>query len=639
MAFIFQQILFFVSIILVLFVPGYFLILAVWGQKRIFHPIEKFVISFGLSIIICDFSMILMGKAGILFTRLSIILAIVIFSAVCYLIYRNKTKSLIEAETIFSFSKNQRIAIILILFLTIFIKTIYLTNSIFPTSTDLGRHTYWSKSISETGKLPIYQEQDIIKVGDKYEISQPEKIIDFIIGEHLIFSAINLVSGNDFVSSFPSLVLLLINIFVILAVFILALRLFGNLDIGKNASILALFLLGPLYAISSDQAKFVSGGVTGNLLGNLLIPLSFYFYYRAFREKNSVFMSFAVFFTAGLIYTHHLSAFVFAYSVLFALLIFFLFNFHQIGSYLKNWLKLIFRFPVILSVIFIILFLLIYTPNYIGTKAADEALGSPEKTTRTGLTFLQLKYATGEPRIILGIAGLVLILFTLKRKTYEGTLLSGWALTLLIMSLKPQFLFLNINSDRISNYTTYPIVLLGGFFLASLLSYFPLNSAKKPLNKNILLAFCLLILIFIFTNGYYDNSLLLKEATDAEKALQTFHASGYLKKQSNESDNILKDHNYINADSMIRLYFMRDLNFPFSRGYFKRYEDEFSPREMCTLWMISTPNTAEGKKCFADLSINFVMVNPKYDGAQFNQSKDFSNIYSGDNIGIYYRHK
>ena len=90
---------------------------------------------------------------------------------------------------------------------------------------------------------------------------------------------------------------------------------------------------------------------------------------------------------------------------------------------------------------------------------------------------------------------------------------------------------------------------------------------------------------------------------------------------------------------MIRLYFMRDLNFPFSRGYFKRYEDEFNPREMCTLWMISTPNTAEGKKCFDDLNINFVMVNLKYDGAQFDKSKDFSNVYSGDNIGIYYRHK
>ena len=639
MAFILQQILFFASIILVLFIPGYFLILAVWGQKKIFHPIEKFVISFGMSIVICDFLMILMGKMGILFTRLSIVLAIVIFSAACYLIYRKKTKSSVEPEIIFSFSKNQRIAIILILFLTVFTKTIYLTNSIFPTSTDLGRHMYWSKSISETGKLPVYQERDIIKAGDKYEISQPEKIIDFIIGEHLIFSAINLVSGSDFISSFPSLILLLVNIFIILSVFILALRLFGDLDIGKNAAILILFLLGPLYAISSDQAKYVSGGVSGNLLGNLLIPISFYFYYRAFREKNPVFMSFAIFSMAGLIYTHHLSAFVFAYSALFAILLFFLFNFHHIGSHLKNWLKIVFRLPVIFSLIFITFFLLMYTPNYIGIKAADEALGSPEKTTRTGLTFLQLKYAAGEPRIILGIAGLILVLSTQKRKTYEGALLSGWALTLLIMSLKPHLLFLNINSDRISNYATYPIVLLGGFFLASLLNYFPVNGAKEHLNKNLLFAFCLLIFLFIFTSGYYDNSLLLKDAGDAEKALQTFHASGYLKNQSNESDNILKDHNYISADSMIRLYFMRDLNFPFSRGYFKRYEDEFNPREMCTLWMISTPNTAEGKKCFDDLNINFVMVNLKYDGAQFDKSKDFSNVYSGDNIGIYYRHK
>ncbi|HDH07785.1 MAG TPA: DUF1616 domain-containing protein, partial [Candidatus Moranbacteria bacterium] len=408
MSFIFQQILFFISIALVLFVPGYFLILATWGKRKIFTDLEKFIISFGLSIVIIDFLMILAGKIGISLNIVTILLLILIFAATCFGIYKKRfKKEIVEGEEReLAFSKNQIILIILIILLTLFIKTIYLTNTIFPTSTDLGHHMYWSKQISQTGELPVYEKMEITENNGDYQISEPQPIADFIIGEHLIFSAINLISRIPFISYFPSLVLLLINILGVLATFILTLRLFKNCEQGKNISIFALLLLGPLYTISSSQAKFVSGGVVGNILGNLLIPLSLYFYFRALKEKSSAFLTLALFITAGIFYTHHLSALVFVYVFAFALLTFTIFNLKNIIKYTRNWLNIIWSKPVIIFLLFTFIFsLFVYTPSYIETGAVETAVGGPSKATRAGLTFTQLKFTAGEARMVLGIIG------------------------------------------------------------------------------------------------------------------------------------------------------------------------------------------------------------------------------------------
>jgi hypothetical protein len=87
----------------------------------------------------------------------------------------------------------------------------------------------------------------------------------------------------------------------------------------------------------------------------------------------------------------------------------------------------------------------------------------------------------------------------------------------------------------------------------------------------------------------------------------------------------------------MKLFFMRGYEYPLSRGFFKRYEDETKPREQCTLLMISTPNLPEGKRCYEDLLVNLIAVNPAYDAAQFEKSSSFSRIYTGDLIHIYER--
>ena len=82
--FILEQLLFFTSIILVLFVPGAFLMLAIWGKSRIFSDLEKFLISFGLSIVSMNFLIILIGRIGIPINIFSVLTIIILFSAACF---------------------------------------------------------------------------------------------------------------------------------------------------------------------------------------------------------------------------------------------------------------------------------------------------------------------------------------------------------------------------------------------------------------------------------------------------------------------------------------------------------------------------------------------------------------------------
>lgn len=650
MVLIYHQILLYFSMILILFLPGYFLLSAIEARKKLFSSLERLIISFGFSIIITDFLLIILGKSGILITKLSVLLTLATFFLSCisakYLLhtFRRPVENVINKnergnDGLFRFSKHQTALIILILFLTVFIKTAYLTNSIFPTSTDLGHHMYWSKSIAETGELPVYEKSEITSENGIYQISKPQKIADFIIGEHLIFSAISLISGANFISFFPSLTLLLINIMSLLAIFILTLRLFKDHPQGKNIAVLTLFIIGPLYAVSSPQAKFVSGGVIGNILGNLFIPLVLYLYYRAFSGKKSVFLTLALFITAGLFYTHHLSSFIFIFIFAFSAIIFAILNIRQLPNYVKEWAKLIFSPSVIFFLIFASLFLIfIYAPNYLDKSAIDTAIGAPEKATRTGLTFTQLKFTSGEARMALGIIGVILLLLGKNRKTYQSSFILGWTIALLIMSLKPGWLFIDIPSNRIGNYISFPLAILAAYTFIWIFDQLK-NGKSSTLNPKLLYALFFILYTFLIVGGFYDNSQSLNAGSNSREAVQTFHASSYLAAATNEDDVILKDHNYITADSWIKLYFMRDYNYPFSRGFFKRYEDATKQREMCTLWMISTPNLEDGQKCYNETGVDFVMVDPQFDSAQFQKSKDFDQIYANNEINIYHRHE
>lgn len=639
LSFISSQILFYISIALVLFVPGYFLMLAVFPKRQDFSVLEKFIVSFGSSIIMTNFLMILIGKLKIPITRISIIGAILFFVISCFLIFKFKNKKSREKELTESsaekqFSRKQLLTILAIIFLTIFIKTVYLKDAILPTSTDLGHHMYWAKNIAVTGDLPRYEKVD---VSQDFSLTEPEPIADFIIGEHLVFSAIGLISGIEYISYFPVLILYLIHMVGILSMFSLALLLFKDFKYGKNASIMTLFLLGPVYALSSPQAKFVSGGVIGNTIGNFLIPLTIYFFVRALNEKSSKFLAYALFVLFGLAYTHHLSTFVFIFIFIFSVIFFALFNIKQLTKHLKDWSRMVFSKPVLSVLILGLIFVFaLYTPTYLNKDAVDTAVGAPSKATRMGLTLTELKFSAGEARMVFGMVGVALLLLAKNRASFASIFLLGWVTSITIMSLRPNWLFIDIPSNRIASYVGFPIAILAGFAVVSIFSKIK-NSDKQYLRSPLTLAVFLLLFAFISVSGFYDNSQTLNVDGQPESVLQTYHAAEYLAGASDDSDMVLKDHNYLSADSWMKLYFMRGYNYPLSRGFFKRYTDETKPREQCTNLMISTPSSADAQKCFLGTKTNFLMVNPKLDKVQFQKSKDFWQVYSAEDITIFHK--
>jgi len=639
-SFIFSQFLFYIAIALVLFVPGYFLILATGLSKKL-SSLESFVLAFGSSIVIVDFLIILLGKSPFHINRFSILTAIILFSVICYAIYfffhKKDSK---ETEVLDIMPRQSAILVVLLIFLTIFIKTIYFTDTIFPTTTDLGHHMYWTKQIIVTGNLPQYEKADI---GSDFTIGSPEPIADFIIGEHLIFAAINLLSGIDFISFFPALILFLVQIMSVLAIFILTREIFKKASPAYRdaISIMALFLIGPLYALASPQAKFVSGGVIGNTIGNLMIPLVIYFYIRALSEKKSLFLSLAFFLTFGLAYTHHLSMFVFIFAVIFTIIAFVILNFKIIKSELPVVLKL-FISPSVLTVLAagIIFIFFIYTPTYLNSSAINTAVGAPSKATRMGLTFAQMKSTAGETRYAFAFAGIFFLFFARKIGKYRQSFIVGWIIALALMSLKPDWLFIDIPSDRIASYIIFPVAIVAACMLVHifiLLKKSDSNDGKNYISSSFVLTIFFSFMLFAATNGFIENSQSLNLASSTNKALQTYAASKYLAQNSTEQDVILKDHNYLSGDSWIKLFFMRGYNYPLSRGYFKRYEDETKPREQCTNFMISLPNGPEAKQCFSGTKTDFIMINSKIDSGQFTKLREFWRIYSSDEVGIFYK--
>ena len=62
------------------------------------------------------------------------------------------------------------------------------------------------------------------------------------------------------------------------------------------------------------------------------------------------------------------------------------------------------------------------------------------------------------------------------------------------------------------------------------------------------------------------------------------------------------------ADTWAKLFFMKDYTYPLYRALNERYENGIDRQEFCTLWMISTPDTPDSQKCFAQLGVDFAMV-------------------------------
>jgi uncharacterized membrane protein (DUF485 family) len=648
------------TITFVLFLPGYFLLRALLNKSHGISGLEKLILSFGISIIITDLLVLLINKLGVPINQLTTIVTLLIFMSACFLFTKFKKKNSIQEQkkgNEFSFNHKQFFIFILLLVFAVFAKVSFLSDKVLPQSTDLGHHMYWSKYIVEFEKLPNYN------------------MPDFIIGEHIIFSTVSAISGVDFISAMPMIILFLVNIFTILAFFILAYQIsinFVSKESSKKIALLSLITLGIFYAIASPQAKYVSGGVIGNLLGNLFIVLIFYSFFKAIKLKSKAFAFLTIFIVFGLVYTHHLSTFVFLYVLigsfftLLALLIIFILakkiTLSETLSFIKEQLKVFLNYKNIIVLFLIIIFTqFIWLPSYLNKSAIDTAMGAPSKATRIGLSINSLIATTGGWRFFYAIIGglflatiIVATIMATKNNSFQKikdiltdnknklllilslTLLLAWTGMIFLMSYKPALLKIDIPSGRIASYFTYPTALLstiGVFYL--------FNLTNNRLSRKIFIIIFLLVLGTGFISSTSDLSENKEVGINKENQniQQVFFASEYLNLKTGQEEIILKDHIYLPADTWVKNFLMRDYKNPLSRSLLKRYNDPVKPRETCTRDMIAIPDSETGEACFQETQVRYVMLQNGLDTQQFENSEKFSKIFDGENVIIFQKNE
>lgn len=606
-----------------LILPGFFLLLAFFGwRNEKISFFEKSVLAVPLSLISVDLIVLLLARINIPLKGLNLVGSILIFCLLCFIAFQfrfckggQKSKSGEEkskSESFFNFSFWQTVFILLSIVLAIFIRTAYLSDTILPSSTDLGHHMYWVQKIIDSGRLPDY--------------GMP----DFIIGEHIIFAAVNLVSGVSVMSAMPALVLLLFNIAGIFVVAILLARLFKN----KNIVAVSFFVAGVLYAINAPQAKYVSGGVVGNVTGNMLIPIALYFLYRALKEESQIFAGLFLFTFLGLLYTHHLSSLILMFSVAAILLVYLILNFRQAFGIIADWLKIFLKpFPIAVLVFGLWFLVFVFTPSYFNSSAVSQATGSPSKVTRIGLNFDQIEMSVGSARLLLGALGFLLILLNIKTKGIKYSFALGWFAILFVMTYKPDLVFVDIPSDRVGNYLFLPLTLLSAYALVRYFDFFQ-SAASRFFAAVLLFA----LMFFVITDGLADSAEAFKIRPQFQEAMQTFHSAEYLAKTLDTlQDVILKDHVNIYGDSWYKLYFMKDYKYPLSRGNLSRYIDPTKPRETCTRDMIMEPESDAGKTCFQETGVNYVVLNAQLEGNSFEKYPEFSKVYGSNYISVFRR--
>ncbi|HHH12458.1 MAG TPA: hypothetical protein ENJ77_01125, partial [Candidatus Moranbacteria bacterium] len=271
---LFSQIIFFLAVGWLFFFPGYLIVSATVGHAL--TPLEKIVLSPVFGLVFVNFAVLAAGASGVSIDRdLALFIpSLALLFPLSTRLFRSFDRQEKKEDFPSSLLLETRAAILagLIIASALLTKTVFLGNTIFPTATDLGHHLFWVQKIISEEKLPVYQKQKISTNGEEISLGQPEPIADFIIGEHIPFALLARLTGGDLFGPEPVLFLSLLNIFSFLALYVLARRLFAHLPYARAAALLVLALGAALWAVSGPQSKFVSGGVIGNVMGNLFIP-------------------------------------------------------------------------------------------------------------------------------------------------------------------------------------------------------------------------------------------------------------------------------------------------------------------------------------------------------------------------------
>lgn len=643
------QFLFLLAFVLTLFLPGFSLIIFLERKNRLFTLLERIVFSLVFSLIMVD---ALMLGFDVVDLPLRATLLVPIILGVSLLLIglakrtrlrssQGKKRTLamstdVESDPLMEPAKRDRVppAFLVLFIALVALKTLYFLPAVVPNSTDLGHHMYWVKKIALEERIPEYTERDIIEQDGTYALGEPTSLSDFIVGEHLALSLIGMISRMDFTSVYPALTLFLIHLITMIASYALALRLFARhaYPLREKITLTAFLLVGFLFAFAPPQMKYVLGGVVGNTLGNLLIPSIFILLLIAIRRKRTDALVMSLLLMFGLAYTHHLSTLLFALMLVSSAGLLAVFDFRHFKTAV---LPLVGRPAVLITLTLSLLFFFFaWTPSYIRNSAVATVIGTATNAEHLGLSFTALKFAVGEPRMVFGLFGLLLLLMLRNlRRSDTAAVLLGWALPLLLLSLRADLVALDLPSARVANYLIFPLAIAASFGLVWI---WEKMRAQTSLPAWLGPGTFVILLLFIVHNGMFDNTqYLANQKEGAPRMLALFRASQYLADTIPPGATVVHDHVNIVGDSWIKLAFMRDYNYPLYRANFFRYDRIRDKQEKCTLAIVSTPNTENALRCIRDLDVRAILVNEARDGQQFRHFKNYSLVYNDEYYSVY----
>lgn len=621
-------------------------------SSRIF--IKKYFIYLfapALGLFLLDALILTLGKLGVALTFPPIVLSFALVNILLWAIEKRFLKSSVNNLPLKVGAKTRRILFLFVLIwtLSVAIRTIYYMPDVLAQDTDLGHHMYWSQSLIKEENIPQYDTSEVI------------------VGEHLIFSVISILSGVNLLSAMPLIIISLFNLLTIFTLSFLALLVSGN----RFTAINTLLLIGIYYAIDPPQARFVNGGVIGNTIGNYIILLIFALAVQFYSVWSSRFLSnlsekktklinlsspillAIILLLAGLFYTHHLSTFLLLISILFFLLLL-LFLYPLIN---RNWLryskevaifiKRIILTPQIIIGLLIVTALpaLIYIPHYLSSSAISEVAREPLKDTHLGVPLSSLPGKIGWIKLMLAAIGIIYTLITLKKliarikdksklnlASANGLLIiTVWLLPLSILSFYPQIFYIDLPSRRVVNYLVFPLTILAAIGMTQ--AILEIRRRKLRYSKIILGIFLLLVII----EGTTDFRSTFSWQNKFQETVELYKASEYLAQKTDENSLMLKDHSSIAGDSWIKFFLLRGYDYFISRTYDYKYVN-LDPRNLvdaCPREMIIVPESSISSECYRQTRINYVILKPEGDEFLFWKAQNFNPVYLSDSIAVF----
>lgn len=626
--FLLQHIAFLAAAIAVLVLPGAATLALVQARQRFFGPVETAVLSVGLSIVVTDAVMIAAGNLAPDAFLPVWVAGLGAWTAACPVVaavIRRRYGSPAAASR-----SRISIALPVVLVAVILTKAVYALPQALPVSTDLGHHMYWAERIAIERSLLPYEKRDIVTdpTTGISSITDSAPISDFIVGEHLVFAAVRMLTGRTLVGPMPGMILFLVHVATVAAVYVLVRRLLERSRRGEVVALTATVLYGLLYGLGSPQMKYVLGGVIGNTFGFLLIPSILLLVAVAIRQRSAVLLGTAYAAATGLALIHHLSTLVFVIAVLGMVLVLLVIG----RSLLREILRLAVARTAVAVLGGCVAFFLVWPPSYIANRAVTTIVGAPVKEEHTGLSLAQLANLAGEPRLLLAVVGIVALLAAARRHVLAAAVLVGWTVPAVVLVMLPQYTHIDLPSARVAYYLIMPLSVAAAYGAVQLTDILHRRAVPRWLAVTTV---ALLLLVPVRYGMADDAVYLAKLAPQYATALSVQRTGAFLATQIPADMRIVHDHINIPGDSWFKLQLLQDYNYPFYRANLFRYDRVSDRQERCTLYVIATPSSDEAKRCMAELGIRVLVVNEAIDGQQFRHFRNYWRVYADSGLSVY----